>query len=447
MKTNYSKISSLDDIIITDELSRRISKAPNLQAENQALHTLAQQMVQPQTMLESLVTMAMNLCNAGTAGISLLEVTPSGEEVFRCVVVAGALKAYEGEMLSRNFSMCGICLDRGTTQLYLYPERYFTYFKQAEPVIVEELVIPLLTTDAPVGALWIVSHDSERKFDQEDVRVMNSLGNFTTTALYLLKARDAAQEVAQRERAARIEAEQANRVKDEFLAMVSHELQTPLVAILGWSRSLRTSPFDQDSFLKSLETIERNAKIEAKLVEDLLDISRIASGKIRLNLSPVELKSVIEAAIATLHQTAQTKGIRLNSILDPLASSVLGDSERLQQVVSNLLANAIKFTLQGGKIEIRLDYVDSQAQIQVSDTGQGIPADLLPHVFERFRQAESSCSSGGLGLGLAIAHYLVELHGGTIHAASPGVGQGSTFTIKLPLIATIPGDYSLRAVT
>ncbi|GAA6622692.1 ATP-binding protein [Scytonema sp. NUACC26] len=226
-----------------------------------------------------------------------------------------------------------------------------------------------------------------------------------------------------------------SRSKDKFLAEVSHELNTPLVAILGWTRLLRAKEPSQSMLWKSLETIERNATLQAKLISDLLDISRITTGKLHLNLQPVELQSAIETAIATVIQTAQTKDIELSSLLEHRPIVIQGDPERLQQIVLNLLNNAIKFTPIGGRIVVRLDVIETQAQLVVSDTGCGIDAEFLPYVFDSFRQAQSSNSTKGLGLGGAIARHLVELHGGTISAESPGVGQGATFTVKLPLIS------------
>ncbi|MGI2909106.1 ATP-binding protein [Tolypothrix sp. VBCCA 56010] len=223
-----------------------------------------------------------------------------------------------------------------------------------------------------------------------------------------------------------------NRMKDKFLAEVSHELNTPLVAILGWTRLLRSSQPSQAMLTKSLETIERNATLQAKLVQDLLDISRITAGKINLNLQPVELQQVIENAIATVRQSLETKDIRLECLLDPSPTIVQGDPDRLQQIILNLLTNAVKFTPQKGRIKVCVQTNETQAQISVSDTGCGIDAEFLSYIFETFRQASSS--KKGLGLGLAIARNLIELHGGTIHAQSPGVGQGATFIIELPLI-------------
>ena len=241
-----------------------------------------------------------------------------------------------------------------------------------------------------------------------------------------------------RSQIARVEAETANRMKDEFLATVSHELRTPLNAIIGWAHLLRSGSIDQATAAQAIATIERNAKSQAQLIEDILDVSRVITGKLRLNIGTVDAASVINAAIDSVQLAADTKGIGLEVILDPSARHVSGDSSRLQQVVWNLLSNAIKFTPAGGRVEVRLERADSDVQITVSDTGQGISQDFLPFIFDRFRQADgtSTRSHGGLGLGLAIVRHLVELHGGTVHVESAGQGCGATFTIKLPLAVT-----------
>lgn len=303
-----------------------------------------------------------------------------------------------------------------------------------------------------------------------------------------------------REQAARQQAEAANRMKDEFLATLSHELRTPLNSVLGWARLLRTRSFDEATIARALETIERNAKAQAQLIEDILDVSRIIRGKLHLNLRPINLIPIIEAAVDSMRPTAEAKSLQLeykfelsvapvtadspplhssedqllllssggstdaNSSLkkeetlgeeifdssgttplnplmrkeETLTGSILvnGDADRLQQIVWNLVSNAIKFTPEGGKIEVRCLRAGSHAQIQVSDTGIGISLEFLPHVFDRFRQADSTTtrSHGGLGLGLAIVRHLVELHGGTVYADSQGEGQGSTFTVELLLL-------------
>ncbi|HBB32604.1 MAG TPA: hybrid sensor histidine kinase/response regulator [Cyanobacteria bacterium UBA8803] len=241
----------------------------------------------------------------------------------------------------------------------------------------------------------------------------------------------------ERERAAREEAEAANRIKDEFLAVLSHELRSPLNPILGWSQLLRSGILDATKTAHALETIERNAKLQTQLIEDLLDVSRILRGKLSLTRAPVDLAATIEAALETVRLATQAKSIQIHMRLDSTTGQVLGDSTRLQQVVWNLLANAVKFTPTGGQIEIRLEKRGSQAQIQVADTGKGIPPDFLPHVFEYFRQADATTTRkfGGLGLGLAIVRNLVELHGGTVWAESPGEERGATFTVRLPLMS------------
>jgi signal transduction histidine kinase len=239
-----------------------------------------------------------------------------------------------------------------------------------------------------------------------------------------------------RERAARAQAEAANRAKDEFLAMVSHELRTPLSAMLGWSRMLTTGKLDPDTVNRGIEAIERNARAQTQLIGDLLDISRITTGKLQLNVRSVKLDSVLTNIIDAMRPTAQAKQILLHVNLDRNAGPISGDPDRLQQIIWNLLSNAIKFTPAGGRVEITLARVGTDIQITVADTGQGISAEFLPHVFERFRQADSSSTRkfGGLGLGLSIVRHLVELHGGTVEVHSPGEGQGAIFTIRFPLL-------------
>jgi signal transduction histidine kinase/ActR/RegA family two-component response regulator len=242
---------------------------------------------------------------------------------------------------------------------------------------------------------------------------------------------------------ARAEAETANRMKDEFLATVSHEIRTPLNAIIGWSHLLRTGRLDEATAARAVETIDRNAKSQAQLIEDILDVSRMITGKLRLNNEPVDIASVINAAIDSVQLAIDSKDLKLEVTLNPSARHTLGDASRLQQVVWNLLANAIKFTPSGGCIEVKVERAGHNLQIRVSDTGQGIGADFLPFIFDRFRQADGTTTRehGGLGLGLAIVRHLVELHGGTIKADSAGEGKGATFIINLPLA---PQDSTRR---
>jgi PAS domain S-box-containing protein len=236
--------------------------------------------------------------------------------------------------------------------------------------------------------------------------------------------------------AARTEAELANRTKDEFLATVSHELRTPLNAMVGWARMLRAGKLDENKVNHAIEIIDRNAKAQAKLIEDILDVSRIVAGKVRLDPLPVELRQIIEAAVDSIRPAADSKQVQLKLDLDSAMGMVSGDAARLQQVVWNLLSNAIKFTPNDGQVEIQLKEIGANVQISVSDTGEGIMAEFLPHIFDRFRQADSSTTRkhSGLGLGLAIVRHLVELHHGTVDAYSAGERQGARFTVTLPIM-------------
>ena len=235
---------------------------------------------------------------------------------------------------------------------------------------------------------------------------------------------------------AKHEAETANRLKDEFLATLSHELRTPLNAVLGYTQMLRGGVIEPERLRTVLETIERNAKLQEQLVGDLLDVSRIITGKLRLDVRPVDLSAVIQDALETVAPAAAAKGVRLQPTIDRPGVLVAGDAQRLQQVVWNLLANAVKFTPRGGRVQVRLQRVNSHVEITVSDTGEGIAPEFLPHLFQRFKQADGTFTRphSGLGLGLAISRHLIEAHGGRIEATSPGVGQGTTIRVELPLM-------------
>lgn len=251
------------------------------------------------------------------------------------------------------------------------------------------------------------------------------------------QAEQQCKQLLEREQIARADAEAANRIKDEFLATLSHELRTPLNTIMGWTQLLRNRNLDQTTTGRALETIERNTKSLTQLIEDILDVSRIIRGTLHLNIHQVKLVPLVEAAIDTVRAAAQGKEISIKSRFNPEVGVIMGDANRLQQVVWNLLSNAVKFTPKGGRVDVQLQRIQSYVQIRVSDTGEGIAAEFLSHVFERFRQADSSKtrSHGGLGLGLAIVRHLVELHGGTVSAESPGIGQGATFIVNLPMKA------------
>ena len=245
------------------------------------------------------------------------------------------------------------------------------------------------------------------------------------------------EELLVKEKAARAEAQAANRAKDEFISLVSHELRSPLNAILGYNSMLRSNPHDAEQVIQTCDIIERSAQTQLQLIEDLLDTARIASGKLRLEMRPIDILTVLNNALDVVRPAADAKGVSLQTLNELKSEVVAGDAVRLQQVIWNILSNAIKFTPQGGRVELRLECKGEDICIAVSDTGVGIEPEFLPHVFDRLRQADPSSSHryGGLGLGLALAQHLTELHGGTIEVASEGIGFGSTFTIKLPLLA------------
>jgi signal transduction histidine kinase/AmiR/NasT family two-component response regulator len=292
----------------------------------------------------------------------------------------------------------------------------------------------------------------EKKNDELEERVQERTAQLAKTNLALQaevaerrKAEEERTRLLVREQRAREEAERANRAKDEFLATVSHELRTPLTAILGWTRLLRTKLPDEASKHRGLETIERNARSQAKLIEDILDVSRIISGKLRLEIRQVRLTSIAEAAIDAVRPAVEAKGLNLQLRLQSDPGVLRGDPNRLQQIVWNLLSNAVKFTPNGGAIIVELEHTGRHARVRISDTGVGINAEFLPMVFDRFTQAERHMTGkhGGLGLGLAIVRHLVEMHGGTIRVDSAGEGQGATFTVEFPSVAGAGADRLL----
>ncbi|MEG4506643.1 PAS domain S-box protein [Microcoleus sp. F6_B4] len=299
------------------------------------------------------------------------------------------------------------------------------------------MTVPLRTQARILGVISFISAESGRRYTSADLQLAEELARRASLAI------DNAQlyRLAQRDRA---KAEAANRIKDEFLAVLSHELRSPLNPILGWTKLLRGGRLDGTKTQQALETIERNAKLQAQLIEDLLDVSRILQGKMTLNVASVNLAAMIEAALETVRLAAEGKHIQIQTTFNPISGTVSGDTNRLQQVVWNLLSNAVKFTPTGGRVEVQLDQVGMYAQIQVKDTGKGIKRDFLPHVFDYFRQEDGTITRqfGGLGLGLAIVRHFTELHGGTLQADSLGQNLGATFTIRLPLNIVEPEPSS-----
>jgi len=312
------------------------------------------------------------------------------------------------------------------------------------PAVRSFLAVPVKSrAGEPIGGLFF-GHREPGVFNARAERLIEGIAAQASIAIDNARLYEEARRVARErerlveaERAARADIARVSRLKDEFLATLSHELRTPLTAVLGWSKVLLRKHDDAENLVRGLEAIARNANAQARLIEDLLDMNRIISGKVRLEVQPTDLAAVIDAAVDAVRPSAEAKEIRLIKVLDPLAGPVSGDPNRLQQVIWNLLANAVKFTPRGGKIEVLLQRVDSHLETTVRDTGIGIDAQFLPQVFDRFRQADASTtrSHGGLGLGLSIVKQLVELHGGSVQAMSEGLGQGASFVVSLPLTA------------
>ena len=291
--------------------------------------------------------------------------------------------------------------------------------------LISYLCVPVTAHDRTLGAMTLGTSESGRHLTEDDLRVAHDMA--TRAALSI--------EIAQSYH----QLESANRLKDEFLATLSHELRTPLNAVLGYARMLQTGAIAAEKVPQALDVIDRNASALAQIVEDVLDVSRIVLGKARLKVEPTDVASVVEDAIATVTPAVEAKGIRLKVSLGHGTATVMGDHSRLQQVVWNILSNAVKFTPRGGSIDVRVAQNESHIDVVVTDTGDRIFAVVPPHLFERFRQAESGTTRlhGGLGLGLAIAQHIVEMHGGTIDAASAGEGKGATFTVSLPLSSVL----------
>ncbi len=311
------------------------------------------------------------------------------------------------------------------------------------PPVTSFLAVSVISRSGEVIGGLFFGHSEKGVFTERHERIVEGLAVQTAITMDNARLYEKAQKAVKdhekllaSEQEARRQAEVASRTKDDFLGLLSHELRTPLNAILGWTRMLSSGQLDEKGFARAAETIDRNAKLQARLIEDMLDVSRIISGKLRLDAQPVDLTTVINSAIDTLRPAADAKNIRVYVVLDFGAGMVLGDPVRLQQVVWNLLSNAIKFTPKSGSVQIQLERVNSHVEISVSDTGAGIDKEFLPFVFDRFRQGDSTSSKthGGLGLGLSIVRHLVELHGGTVEAGNREDRSGACFIVKMPVI-------------
>ena len=313
--------------------------------------------------------------------------------------------------------------------------------------VVSYLAVPVVSRTGEVLGGLFFGHEKPAVFTQREEQIVVGIANQAAVTIDNVRLYEVAQAsraekelLLLKEREAREDLETANRMKDEFLATLSHELRTPLNAVLGYATLLQLGAMNAEDQKEGLRAIERNARLQAQLIEDLLDMNRIISGKVRLDVQTIDLPTIIGAALDTVRPSAEAKEIRVQKVIDPLAGPVRGDPGRIQQIVWNLLSNAVKFTAKGGRVQVLLERVNSHVEISVIDTGSGIAPEFLPYVFDRFRQADASTTRrhGGLGLGLSIVKQLTELHGGSVRAKSPGKGEGATFVIALPVTAVHP---------
>lgn len=390
----------------------------------------------------------LSLCDTERGGLTV-KVNSGFDEVIN-----------DGQWLTSGAVICGTCYEQGQRLVIedVEAEPAFAAYREIARIVGFRAShsTPLFTRNGNIIGVLSVHFRQPHRPSEREMRLIDLYARMASDIIenarlhqQVREELETRQQLLSREQMARAEAENANRLKDEFLATVSHELRTPLTAIMGWAGMLGSGRLDEATSARAIETIERNARSQAQLVEDILDVSRVISGKLRLNIGPVDAASVINAAIDSVQLAADTKGIQLEVTLDPSVRRVSGDSNRLQQVVWNLLSNSIKFTPSGGRVEVRLERAGSNVQIKVSDTGQGISQDFLPFIFDPFRQADGSSTRrhGGLGLGLSIVRQLVELHGGTVHVDSAGEGCGATFTLRLPLAASQEPAKGLRRET
>lgn len=379
-----------------------------------------------------MTTLAARLFDVPIALISLVGEFPAW---FKCG------DASDTDQISWDDSICSFAVL--TNDVLVVPDTKNDLRFDCQPLALKEFDIrfwasvPLIAHDgSQIGNLCLVDSKPHQDLSAGERATLADLAAMVVDELERQHAQAEHAQLLLSEQAARAKAETANANKNEFISTLSHELRTPLNAMLGWSNLLLEKKLDESTTTCAIEAIARSAEMQSRLIEDLLDVTRIEQGKMRLKCYPIKLAPVMAAAIDAVQPVADQKKIRLKAMLVPSPGLVYADPDRLQQVIGNLLSNAIKFTPSGGRVEIRLGCYHSYAQFQVSDTGKGIEPELLPYIFDRFRQAEdtSNETQTGLGLGLSIASHLVELHGGTIGVESPGVGQGATFTVRLPLI-------------
>jgi signal transduction histidine kinase len=431
----------LDSILCTEELDRRPSRAPDVEAENRALLVLVQALADsPRNILQTLADSIPQFVSVESAGISLLTKEDGGKH-FYWPAIAGIWKPYIGGGTPREFGPCGDVLDRNAPLLFRHFERRYTYFLPVTPAVEECLLVPFHVKGKAVGTIWAIAHDKRRRFDREDLRRLESLARFTSAAYQattVLADADRREEALERINGNLQRAQQAlreaDRRKDVFVATVAHELRQPITAMLS-AIALMRERISEQSGTRAREIVERQVTHLRRIVDDLLDIARIVQGKVELRKERLDCREVIQDALYSTSPLCQEQHQTLSVALPDEAIWLEADRTRLLQVFANLLTNAAKYTQDGGRISLNAETDGAAAIVRIQDNGKGIAPDVLPHIFDLFTQ-EKAEYAGGLGIGLRVVRDLVELHGGSVEAHSNGTGQGSEFIVRVPIAFT-----------
>lgn len=421
--------------VITERLSRSAPRSPDLASENRALTDLARTMAEdPGRLAQRVVELALELCRAGSAGISILRFGPEGE-YFEWTAVAGLLADHASGRVPRDQSPSGFTLASNATQLFERPGRFYPFLNIPDAEVLEALSVPLHSPEGPLGTIWAAHHTVGRAFDREDARILESLGAFIGAAIRMLSSLDSATSSIHELKRAQEALEESDRRKNEFLAMLGHELRNPLGAMASSVQILRSGPQD-DRASWATEVLDRQLDHVTHMIDDLLDISRITHGRIEIEKIPVSLVAVVAQAVETTRPQTASRRQEVLVELPQGPVQTLGDPERLAQVVSNLLDNASKYSSEGERIFVTGERTESEFVLHVRDTGVGITKEILPRIFDLFVQGARTLdrSQGGLGIGLALVRRIAAMHGGTVEANSAGAGQGSEFVLRLPML-------------
>jgi PAS domain S-box-containing protein len=427
-------------------IARDITERKGAQLRQAIQYAVTRVLAEAATLTEATVRILQTICEGFNWSLGAFWLIDRKEDVLRCVELwhPSSVQVVEFEKDSRERRLPkGVGLPgrvwQAAAPVWIANVTEDGNFPRALSASKEGLysacAFPIILGGEVLGVMEFFSREI-REPEQALLDMMMTVGSQMGLFIERQRAEEERTELLVREQEARRQAEHANSLKDEFLATASHELRTPLTAIIGWAHLLRTGQLDAKATVRALETIDRNAKAQVRLTDDILDVSRIITGKLHLEIRPVELASLTESVVESMRPAAEARRIKLQLLIDSTVGVVSGDPDRLRQIVWNLVSNAIKFTPRGGRVQVRLERIDSRVELTVSDTGKGISPEFLPHVFDRFRQADATTTRayGGLGLGLAIVRQLVEMHGGTAHVESEGEGHGSTFTVTLPLL-------------